>query len=181
MCHYNFLILENKNSENNVLKIANDSGFLFKGVMTNFTVKNLNAYVTDLTGDDNCNCGSIIGMNIWNDNEIFDIEKERKKLERKRFSQKRIEELLIQKQENWQTRKFEYDVSKNTEGEKWIAFFKNLSKEKVIDKVGILFHDYRYGIADEIVKIQEANCELKTINVEVLRNLKEDYLYWMKS
>ncbi|NBL64063.1 hypothetical protein GV828_02480 [Flavobacterium sp. NST-5] len=78
MCQFNFLIIENNAVENVIIEVGKASDFRFQNVLTKFSIPNLNSYVTDL-GEDNCNCGSVIGCSKWREDEKFNIEKDTQK------------------------------------------------------------------------------------------------------
>ncbi|NNT73265.1 hypothetical protein HKT18_13680 [Flavobacterium sp. IMCC34852] len=178
MCQYNFLILENNALENVIIEVGKASNFRFQNVLTKFSIPNLHSYVTDLS-EDNCNCGSVIGCREWKEEEKFNIEKEKKKLERKRYSNNRIERLLIQKQEQLNLRKTQTENSEYKEADKWIKFFHDLKKEKLENKVGLIFHHYCSQVSEELVKIEEDNLDVEKLTIETLKSMVENKLYWI--
>ena len=172
-------MLENNAVENVIIEVGRTSDFRFQNVLTKFSIPNLHSYVTDL-GEDNCNCGSVIGCCEWKEEEKFNIEKEKKKLERKRYSKNRIKQLLLQNKEQFDLRKTQTENSEYKEAEKWIKFFHELKREKFANKVGLIFHQYRSPVSEELVKIEEDNLDVEKVNIETSKSLVENKLYWIK-
>jgi len=178
MCQFNFLLLESEEAEKRILEIASSCDFRFQYVMTNFSNPQLRAYISNL-GENNCNCGSVIGKKEWEEDTKFDLEKERIKLERKRFSKNRIAQLLVQKQQEIELKRAKGLNSEIKEAEKWIKFFENLIKAKLSHRVGLIFHQFSSKISDELIRIEE-ELFLTKIDLEALKNMKQNKLYWLK-
>ena len=178
MCQFNFLLLESEEAVKRILEIGNSGDFRFQYVMINFSNPKLRAYFTNL-GENNCNCGSVIGKKEWEEDTKFDIEKERIKLERKRFSKNRIAQLLVQKQQETELKRANDLKSEIEEAEKWIKFFENLKKGKLSHRVGLIFHQFSSKLSDELVRIEE-ELFLAKIDLETLKNMKQNKLYWIK-
>jgi hypothetical protein len=170
--------LESEEAEQRIIELASSCDFRFQYVKTNFSNPKLRAYFTNL-GENNCNCGSVIGKKEWAEDAKFDIEKERIKLERKRFSKNRIAQLLVQKQQEIELKRANGLKSETEEAEKWIKFFENLKKGKLSHRVGLIFHQFSSKISDELVQIEE-ELFLPKIDLEALKHMKQNRLYWLK-
>ncbi|NBL64064.1 hypothetical protein GV828_02485 [Flavobacterium sp. NST-5] len=70
--------------------------------------------------------------------------------------------------------------SEHKEAEKWIKFFNELKKEKFANKVGLIFHQYKSQVSEELVKIEEDNLDVEKVNLETLKSMMENKLYWIK-
>ncbi len=123
--------------------------------------------------------GSVIGKKEWEEDTKFDLEKERIKLERKRFSKNRIAQLLAQKQQEIELKLANDLKSEIKEAEKWIKFFEILKKGKLSPRVGLIFHQFSSKMSDELVKIEE-ELFLTKIDLEALKHMKQNRLYWLK-
>ncbi len=178
MCQFNFLLLESEEAEQRIIELASSCDFRFQYVKRNFSNPQLRAYVTNL-GENKCNCGSVIGKREWEEDAKFDLEKERIKLERKRFSKNRIAQLLVQKQQEIELKRAKGLNSEIMEAEKWIKFFENLIKANLSHRVGLIFHQFSSKISDELVRIEE-ELFLAKIDLETLKNMKQNKLYWIK-
>lgn len=175
MCQFNFIVLEKNSNENKIREIANASNLNFNTISLKSSNPNLFFY---LTSKKECNCGSIIGSEIWKVKNTFDLLKEQKKLEKKRFSKNRIELLLKQKQDEFNKENIEKEKKELNETQNWSDFINAMKSAKIVEKTAIMFHNFSSDFNTEILKLNEV--ELNEISKKSLMQIKEDEVNWFK-
>ena len=178
MCQFNLAIVDKESDDSIIKDIFERNGF-------NYTLlqnQNLNKLISlDLkvifTTKSHCDCGSVIGIDTKDNSINRDIEKEIKKLKRKKWSDGKIQKYLenrekaeLRKQsETGETNKIELDNWFNTIND---CFCKNISK-----RFGILTHFYSGTIEDEMFdKLSTKKCNFKDFQVDSLKELDFDKL-----
>ena len=112
---------------------------------------------------------------------VPDWKKERKKLERKRFSKRRIELLLEQKRIEFAEKNSGELKTENKESEKWIGFLTDKRLQNRLNPIGIFYHQFSGEVENERLKIQsEKTGSTENINVDFLKNIKENELTWIR-
>ncbi|WAC02926.1 hypothetical protein N7U66_04675 [Lacinutrix neustonica] len=91
MCQFNFLVTKEKSNISEIKGIASEFGLNYAEYKLD--IPNSNEIQTFLTTTKDCDCGSVLGKKYSDDSSKPDWKKEQKKLERKRFSKRRIEML----------------------------------------------------------------------------------------
>jgi len=179
MCQFNFLVTKERFNQSEIKEIATDNGLNF--TEKELDIKNSDRIQTFLTTTENCDCGSVIGKNNWNDSMEPDWEKERKKLVRKRYSKRRIELLLEQKEINHAKKNKDEFENELIESQKWLEFLNDAQLKSNLNEVGIFHHQFSGLLEDERIKIEsEKTALLKNINVDFLKNIKENEVVWIK-
>ena len=179
MCQFNFLVLKNISSPTKIGKVASEYNLNF--VKRNFNSADKNKLEIYQTTTGNCDCGSVLGKNYSDDNKKPDWNKERKKLERKRFSERRIDLLLEQKRKEYSEKHSDEIQSELSEMKKWADF---LNDERLIKKsaeIGFFYHQFDGEIENERINFRnEKIVTSDQINVEFLREITENELIWVK-
>jgi len=87
MCQFNLIILDKKFKSEDLKGLFIKNGFGFQELENNWLENQLGqTWRLVLTTKGYCDCGSIIGSNHRNSFVSLDIEKEKKKLQKKRWS-----------------------------------------------------------------------------------------------
>lgn len=120
MCQFNFLVTKEKSNYSKIKEIASEFGLNFAEYKLN--IPNCNEMQTLLTTTKDCDCGSVLGKKYWADSPEPDWKKEQKKLERKRFSKRRIGLLLEQKRKKFAEKTSSEIKAENKEAKKWTEF-----------------------------------------------------------
>ena len=179
MCQFNFLVTKEKSNSSDIKEIASEYGLNYSEVELNIT--NSNQIQTFITTTKDCDCGSVLGKKYWDDSVEPDWKKERKKLERKRFSKRRIELLLEQKRIEFAEKNSGELKTENKESEKWIGFLTDKRLQNRLNAIGIFYHQFSGEVENERLKIQsEKTGSTENINVDFLKNLKENELTWIR-
>lgn len=179
MCQFNFLVTKKKSNEVDIKKIASEFGLNFANIELDIT-KSDEIY-TFLTTKNDCDCGSVLGKKYWNDSVEPDWTKERKKLERKRFSKCRIELLLEQKKNEFAKQNADEIETELKESKKWTEFLNDNRLKNILDEIGIFYHQFSREFNNERIKIETEKIEsAEKINIDFFKNIKENELNWIK-
>ena len=112
-------------------------------------IKNSDQIQTFLTTTKDCDCGSVLGKKYSDDSTEPDWKKEKKKLERKRFSKHRIELLLEQKLKEFKERNSDELKAEQKESKNWTEFLNDKRLKNKINEIGILFHQFSGELQNE--------------------------------
>jgi len=179
MCQFNFLVTKEKSNYSEIKEITSEFGLNYEE--SKLDIINSNQIWTFLTTSKNCDCGSVLGKKHWDDSSEPDWKKERKKLERKRFSKRRIELLLEQKQKKITNKNTNEIKVEQNESKKWIEFLNDKRLKNKLNEIGILYHQFSGEFQNERIKIEtEKTNSVDKINTEFLKNIKENELIWIK-
>lgn len=179
MCQFNFLLTNEPSDDFLVKSIASEIGLNYsKRELNIIGFHAINAFLTTRTS---CDCGSVLGKNYRENSSEPDWQKEKKKLERKKFSNKRTELLLEQRRNEFAERNSEAVEKELRESRKWIEFIHDPRLKKQLSKIGILYHQFSGRLEDEKIKIGvESQISSNKVNVEFLRNIQEDEIVWVQ-
>ncbi|WP_179346692.1 hypothetical protein [Winogradskyella ursingii] len=179
MCQFNFLVTKEKSSISEIKEIASEFGLNYAEYKLN--TPNSNEIQTFLTTTKNCDCGSVLGKIYSDDYSEPDWKKEQKKLERKRFSKRRIELLLEQKRKEFTEKNSSELIAENKETEKWIEFLTDKRLKNKLNEIGILYHQFSGELQNERIKIEKGKTNsVENINIDFLKNIKDNELNWIK-
>lgn len=179
MCQFNFLVTKHKTNTSEIKEIASEFGLNYSEIELDITKSN--QIQTFLTNTKDCDCGSVLGKKYWDDSEEPNWEKERKKLERKRFSKRRIELLLEQKKNEYSNRNADEIKKEINECKKWTNFLNDNRLKSKLNEIGIFYHQFSGEFESEKIKIEtEKTKSAEKINVDFLKNIKENELNWIK-
>ncbi|WP_152611357.1 hypothetical protein [Psychroserpens mesophilus] len=144
-------------------------------------IKNSDQIQTFLTTTKDCDCGSVLGKKYSDDSTEPDWKKEKKKLERKRFSKRRIELLLEQKLKEFKERNSDELKAEQKESKNWTEFLNDKRLKNKINEIGILFHQFSGELQNEEIKIEsQKTISVDKIDTDFLKNIKENELNWIK-
>jgi hypothetical protein len=179
MCQFNFLVTNEFSDEVEIKSIASEIGLNYlKQPLKVVGFNQMNAYSTTRTS---CDCGSVIGKNFRKSSSELDLQKEKKKLERKKFSKRRIELLLEQKQKEFAEKNSKIIEEEILESTKWIEFITDPRLKKQFDKIGILYHHFSGRLEDEQIRIEfERQSSTEKLNVDFLKAIQENEIVWVK-
>ncbi|MEP5936213.1 MAG: hypothetical protein ABJ218_13935 [Winogradskyella arenosi] len=170
MCQFNFLVTKEKSNNSEIKEIASDYGLNYAEYKLD--LPNSAEFRTFLTTTKHCDCGSVIGKKFSEP----DWKKEKKKLERKRFSKRRIELLLEQKRIE-----FSKNNSSELETEKWTDFLTDKRLKSKLKEIGIFYRQFSGDLQNEHIKIEnEKTNSSENIDDDFLKNIKENELNWIK-
>jgi len=179
MCQYNFLITKEKIDVSEIKEIASEFGLNYTEVKLNFS--NFGQLRTFLTTTKDCDCGSVLGKKYCADSLEPNWNKERNRLERKRFSKRRIELLLKQKQKEFANKNANEIQIELNETKRWSEFMNDQGLKNKLSEIGILYHHFRGDLENEKIKIENNKTHsVGKINSEFLKNIKENELNWIK-
>lgn len=179
MCQFNLLIIDKESKNDELKKLLLTNGFGFRELnnksLKNQIGENIKIIVTT-KGD--CDCGSVIGVNRQEAVSKIDIEKEQKKLRKKKWSESKIERYLADKLKKQSNRVEAKESDNESEENNWIRISNSLKNQT--DPFGILFHQFSGAIEEEIIDIEESNqIPLSLLAEGELRNFRENQLYWI--
>ena len=179
MCQFNLLIIDKESENENLEKLFIENGLGFRELDN----KSLQTQIGNnkkiiLTTKGHCDCGSIIGMNHHDSISKIDIEKEKKKLRKKKWSESKIERYLFDKLKEQNKKEKSEELGNEEEENNWIAISQLLDKQK--EQFGILFHQFGGSIEDEEIEIEKVNqISIELLTKGELRNFKENQLNWI--
>lgn len=182
MCQFNLLVIDKEFNKDELRKIVTESGFGYRiinfGRLPNEIGEGRRII---LTTKDHCDCGSILGINKQGSLSKINIEKEKQKLRKKKWSESKIDRHLQNKLKKESKRMGESELGNEMEENNWIRLAETLLKEKVV--FGILFHHFEGLIEEEEIEIEKVN-EIPIVSLKSggrLRDLKEDELNWIRN
>ena len=179
MCQFNFLVTKEKSNISEIKEIASEFGLNYAEFKLD--TSNSNEIQTFLTTNKDCDCGSVLGKNYSDDLPKPNWKKEEKKLERKRFSKRRIELLLEQKRKEFIEKNSGELKEEKKEAKKWADFLNDKRLKNKINEIGILYHHFSGELQKERIKIKNGKKNsAENINVDFLKNIKENELNWIK-
>ncbi|WP_127846309.1 hypothetical protein [Psychroflexus aestuariivivens] len=179
MCQFNFLVTNKNSHSSEIRKIVSDYGLNYEEYK--FDIPNFVEIRTFLTTTNNCDCGSVLGKKYSDDSSESDWSNEQKKLERKRFSKRRIELLLEQKRREFAVKNSKEIELENNESKKWSEFLNDNRLKSKLNEIGILYHRFSGELKNEQIKVGKEKINLvETVNIEFFKNIKENELNWIK-
>lgn len=180
MCQFNLLIIDKKANSDNLKRTIVDIGFGYRELEN----ENLRSQVGAdkriiLTTKGHCDCGSVIGINYQASSLKIDIEKKRKKLRKRKWSESKIERYLTDHLRTQSKKEETSELGNESETHKWLTVIRILIKSE--KKIGILFHQFNGLIEMEEIGIEQINkIPMGLLNKESLMNFKENELNWIK-
>ncbi|MEE9430809.1 MAG: hypothetical protein V3V16_07205 [Melioribacteraceae bacterium] len=184
MCQFNFLIIKENVKSQEIKEIVSNHELDF--AQQYLDIGNINGIKAFSTAQWNnkaknlCDCSSVLGKNHWNDTTEPYWKKEKKKLERKRYSKRRIELLMERKRQEYRTNKKDESQIEMEESKKWIDLLNDDRLKNKLSKIGILHHQFSGEIQNEKIKIEnEQVISADNINIDFIKNIKEDELIWV--
>ncbi len=179
MCQFNFLVTRKNSNPSEIKKIATEYGLNYEE--SKLDILNSDEIQTFLTTAKDCDCGSVLGKKYSDDSSEPDWKKEEEKLERKRFSKRRIELLLEQKRNHFTEKNYcELELEKK-ETKKWTEFLNDKRLKNKLNEIGILYHQFSGDLQNEQIKIDNEKINsAEKIDVDFFKNIKENELNWIK-
>lgn len=175
MCQFNFIALKETSNEAKITELALKSDIALRPVMLRMKIQGLRIFATSKT---DCDCASIFGKTKI-DQYNFDPGKERKKLERKRFSKNRLESLLTQLEMEFYKSQDKKKFKEDIEGNCWKRFAQQIRNAN-IGEVGIFYKQFKGSISEE--NINETEIIFKAeITSKFLKEMDEEKIYWIAS
>ena len=180
MCQFNLLIANQKEDSDDLKRIITENGFHYRELENDSLSKQIgNNKKIILTTKGNCDCGSILGINHQDSSPKLNVEKEKKKLKKKKWSQTKIDRYLADKIKSEDKKIQDSRLSEETEEFNWIRLSEQLIREQI--EFGILFHQFAGLIEEEEIKIVRINQKLiGELKKGELRNFRENELHWIK-
>ncbi|WP_192825119.1 hypothetical protein [Rufibacter sp. LB8] len=160
--------------------IAADHGLNF--VEYTLTASNISVEAKfHLTRTKDCDCDSVLGKKHKANPEVLNWDKERSKLERKRFSENRIALLITQKQKVYEDRIAQETISDAEETKTWLSFLNDSRLKTSLPEIGIMYHQFSGMITNEKVNVlSEVSLPVSKLDSDFLKELKEDEAVWIK-
>ena len=180
MCQFNLVIIDRESEEDDLKQIFVKNGFGYREL----EIENLMNQIGEnqkiiLTTKGECDCGSILGLNHQDLAPRIEVEKEKKKLRKKKWSESKIERYLNDKLKEQNKRSAESELGNESEERNWIKLFELLFKKN--GKFGILFHQFDGLIEEEKIEIEKTNqISIELLKKGKMRNFKENQLNWIK-
>ena len=172
MCQFNIILTE-KNTDSIILnKMLDSNGFGFSEISNESIIAQTEFHKTIATTKNHCDCGSIIGLNHSPSSQKIDIDKERKKLKKKRWTDSKIERYISDKLKNEIKTEENNELGNSAEEDKWKKLIDQFSKSKI--KFGLFHHQFNGPIEDELIEIEKIiKIKSDQISIEQLRNLRD--------
>ncbi len=180
MCQFNLLITDKKLEVDELKNLVDEIGFLFREINNDSLTRQIGKDKRIiLTTKGNCDCGSIIGFNYQSSTDETNIEKERKRLTKKKWSESKINRYVENKiKEQSKKDKESESVQKQEEGN-WIELANQLINKQI--EFGIYYQQFGGLIEDEIIKLRGNSYKtIDELKNGELRNLKESRMIWIK-
>jgi hypothetical protein len=180
MCQFNLLITDNTIKNIDLKKILVENNFGYQEIKNESLLKQFtNDERVILTVKEECDCNSILGKANKCEIPQIDIQRTRRKLRKKKWSENKIERYLFDsiKSQNRTLQKF--TKQDELEEKNWITLLEELKSRKV--RFGILIHDFTNKIDEEQIKtINNNQFKIEEIHSGQLRRMKQDEIYWIK-
>lgn len=177
MCQFNLMVIKKESDPESLKSIMLENGFGYLAFENQSLTNQLGTDIQQiLTTSLHCDCGSILG--IEHHALSNDLEKEKRKLRKKKWSEAKIERYLNNRLIEHTKKEYESELGNQAEANKWIKIISILVEQK--GKVGILFHQFGGSIGKEEIEILKINrVSIEFFNEELLRNFKENQLNWI--
>ena len=183
MCQFNIIIVKNEEISPELKDIFHSVQFGYRIIQQNSLSKQLgNNYSYILSFKDECDCKSIIGNDTLEDDSFEEDSlksnenKIRTKLQKKGWSETKISRYLNEK--NKYSEKSE-KIDKQEEI-KWMKLISGCIETKLVNKVGILYHEFIGGLETEAIEIcAQEIILLSKFNIANLTKLKENKVLWV--
>lgn len=179
MCQFNLLIIDKESDSENLKRLLIENGFGFRELNNKSLQTQIgNTKKIILTTKGHCDCGSILGLNHQYSNSKIDIEKEKKKLRKKNWSESKIERHLSDKLKEQSKSEDAGEFGNEAEENNWIRISQLLRNRKT--QFGILFRQFGGLIEDEIIEVEKTNqIPIELLSKGELRKFQENQLYWI--
>lgn len=176
MCQFNLLIIDKESKSEYLEKLLIENGFGFRELDNKSLASQIGlTKKVILTTKGHCDCGSILGLNHQGSNSRIDVEKEKKKLRKKKWSEPKIERYLSDKLKEQNKREQECVLGNEAEENNWIRLSQILRNEEI--QFGILFRQFGGLLEDEIIEIEKTNqVPIELLSKGELRNFTENQL-----
>lgn len=179
MCQFNLLIVDEESKGENLEELFLENGFGFKELNN----KSLQGQIGSnmkiiLTTKGHCDCGSIVGINSHGSIQKNEVDKEKKKLRKKKWSESKIERYLSDKLKGQNKKEESRELGDKVEENNWIRLSQMLGSR--MGKFGIVFHQFSGLIEEEEIEIEQTNqFSIELLSKGELRNFKENQLNWI--
>ncbi len=176
MCQFNLAIIDKESDDSKLKDIFESYGFDFSLLQN----QNLSKLISpDLkvifTTKSHCDCGSAIGIDTKDNSSRRDIEKEIKKLKRKKWSDSKIQRYLDNKAKTEEKNQAETGKNIQRELDNWLDTINGCFGENLTKKFGILTHFYSGTLENEkFYDLSIINCRLKDFHIDSLKELEFD-------
>jgi len=180
MCQFNFILTEKPKDKQKLAQTIKYAGFGFREVNNKHLTNQIeNFQYAILTTKNHCDCGSIIGMDEFISPREIDVDKERKKLKKKKWSDSKIERYLNDKIKSQNKADENKDIGNKAEEDRWIKLIDNLINENI--NFGIFHHQFDGLIEEEKVELSKVKTIKKTeLEIRHLRNMVDCELIRIK-
>lgn len=178
MCQFNLAIIDSDSDDLKLKEIFEQHGLYFSLI----NIPNLDKYIdSDLkvifTTKSHCDCGSAIGYDSIDNSTKRDIEKEIKKLKRKRWSDSKIKRYLENKEKNELRKQADKSESLSIELIKWTNTITKCFDTSITTRFGILTHFYSGTIEEEVFEnVDIIKSKFNNFKPDSLRELEFDKL-----
>lgn len=176
MCQFN-IILTKKDTDSKIIeKLLKANGFGYLEINNKSIVSQVTGFQKIIVSTKgHCDCGSILGIERSPSSQIIDIEKERKKLKKKKWTDSKIDRYLTDKLKSQTNKDENSELGNSTEEQQWMKLINQLIDAKI--KIGLLHHQFNGDLTEE--KLELRNCKIfkrNELSIEDLRNLEDSEL-----
>jgi hypothetical protein len=173
MCQFNIILTEKDTNSTVIEKLLNKNGFGYseiKNESINSQTKELQTIIVSTKG--HCDCGSILGTDQSKSAQTFNIEKERKKLKKKKWTDSKIERYLADKLKSQAKNEENKELGNSAEEDRWMKLINQLIDERI--KFGILHHQFSGSLDEEKIEFKDITTLTNNeLSIERLRNLRD--------
>jgi len=173
MCQFNIILTEKDTDSTSIEKLLNENGFGYSEINNesiNSQIKELQTIIVSTKG--HCDCGSILGTDQSKTAQTFNIEKERKKLKKKKWTDSKIERYLADKLKSQVKNIENMKLGNSAEEDRWMNLINQLINERI--KFGLLHHQFSGSLAEEKLELTDITTITNNeLSIEHLRNLRD--------
>lgn len=178
MCQFNLALVDSDSDDLKLKEIFEQHGLCFSMIDNPNLDKHLDSDLkVFFTTKSHCDCGSVIGIDTEDNSTNRDIEKEIKKLKRKKWSDSKIKRYLENKEKVNNRKKAEKELVLSDELESWQLIIKECFNNSITKHFGVLIHFYG-GLIDkeEFHQIKIDKKTIREFEIESLKTLEFDKL-----
>jgi hypothetical protein len=176
MCKFNFAIFDSDTDNRKIKEILERHKLRYQPIiLENFPEAILSTYKLISTTMGNCDCGSVIGYDLTNDDFKINLEKETKRLRRMKWSENKIKNSLEGRLKSQNKTSDLLNSKLTSELNNWMGIIEDCFSDIKIRKIGIFTHFFSGNISNEDFKtVVVKEVTWKGFNPNMLRKIPLD-------
>ncbi len=176
MCQFNFILTKKSATQDSIEPILTEAGFRYTEIENEHVRNQIQDFEKlVLTTKGHCDFGSILGIDQYPSSQQIDVGNQRRKLNKKKWSDAKIERHLENKLKS-QTRKEENrELGNRNEEDRWLKVIQELINQNI--DFYLFHHQFSGALYDEQIEFStREKIQISELSIKELRNLKDSEL-----